>query len=271
MKNYIFIYYTIFLILFNNIFAVVHDLETDPLPPYVSSVISKIAVLVTCNLDHGPEKHLGFLFGKYLFISKYNFDNHKIISIEQIQKFDFVDNILSLKTFDASSFNFGKKPTEDDELYITLIEKSPFQLEIPPNYAKIFERFLSKEEFKNSLKDNTNEYYFIYFYLTTNKIYWVKYSTTDIVNSISPTFFKQSIDSFFEHLSPLVGGPSALDIFLKLPPHSNRGIFVLCKQDTSCYITRVTTNSELELGVYFVNKAIEPYIKKLIGKKVKVD
>ena len=269
MKNYIFIYYTIFLILFNNIFAV-HDLEKDPLPTYVSSAISKIAVLVTCNLDYGPEKHLGFLFGKYLFIPKFNFANNEIISIVKIQKFDFVDNKLNLITYDTNSFSFAKTPTEDHHLYVTSIEKSPFALIIRHNYAEYFESILSKSDFENSLEDDKNEFYLLYFNQDSNIILWEKYSSIQIRSSIVH-LISSTIDGIFQSFLPLVGLLTEEFIFLKLPPHTSRGVLVLCKHKTHCYFAKFETNEDLYLGVYFIDTKINRYKPLLTEKKLKID
>ena len=270
MKNYILIYYAIFLILFNNISAM-NDLEKVPLPDYVSSAFSTIAVLVICKLESHTERVLGFLFGKYLFIIKPKLDNNKIKSIEKIQKFDFVDNKLILQTFPASSFIFGETPTENNDLYVTLIERAPFKLEEHPNYEQYFESILSKDEFLHSLEDVKNEYYFIYFTKSTNKVLWEQYSSTEIESYIFPPLLKRSTTNFVDYIEPLLGVSPEPTIFFKLPPYENRGIFVLCKGQTHCYIAKLSLNEESIVVVYFINKELNPYKNLLINRRLKVD
>ena len=273
MKNYIFIYYTIFLILFNNIFAVVHDLEKDPLPPYVSSALSKASVLVTYNFEfigYDLEKGLAFLFGKYLFIPKGNYENNKIKSIVKIQKFDFIDNKLNLITYDATLFSFAKTPTEDNHLYVTSIERSPFHLTIRPNYAEYFKSILSKSDFENSLEDDKNEFYLLYFNQDSNIILWEKYSSIQIRSSIVH-LISSTIDGIFQSFLPLVGLLTEEFIFLKLPPHTSRGVLVLFKHKTHCYFAKFETNEDLYLGVYFIDTKINHYKPLLTEKKLKID
>ena len=244
------------------------------MPPYVSLAISKASVLVTNQLEYANhvlvmEENLAFLFGKYLFIPKYKFDNHKIKAIEKIQKFDFVDNKLIIQTYLASSFEFGTKPNEDNDLYVTLIVKSLFKLVEPPNYANYFESILSKGDFENSLEDGTNEYYFIYFNLITNKILWEKYSSIEIKNSIIPI---PVIDSLLEPTLGFLGviAPHQ-QIILRLHPRDNKGILVLCNRDKHCYIARLSITKNSSLSVKFFNNEIDRYKKLLINEKLKVD
>ena len=270
MKNYIFIYYTIFLILFNHISAF-NDLDKDPLPYYVSSVISKTSVLVTYKLDSGWEKNSAFLFGKYLFITKPNYKNNEIREFKEIQKFDFDDNKLNLKPFPDHLFSFGEKPNENHDLYVTLIKEAPFQLEQHPNYSEYFDSILSKDNFNSSLKDDRNEYYFIYFNQKTNKIFWEKYSSIDIESSIVPFSLSNSTDNLLDNLSSLAGGSIEGDIYLNLPYFDIRGILVLCKQENHCYITMLDVTINSNVRVYFINNKLTPYKSLLISKRFKID
>ena len=274
MKNYIFIYYTIFLILFNNISAL-HDLETYPLPDNVNSVLSMIPVLVTCTIDSRSEKILGFLFGKYLFIPKASYENNKIRSIKQIEKFDLVDNKLTLQTFPASSFEFGKKPNDDEYVYVTLIKSAPFKLVEHPNYAKYFESILSKDDFKASLKDQTTQYYTIYFNQDTNKILWGQYSYIDMEQMILPFSYENSFDRLIYTLVAPVFGERSEPNIITLNLHSKKeGILVVCKPENQCYINKLSYDIKDYYSVIdFVNDEINDYKHLLLidDKKFKID
>ena len=272
MKNYIFIYYTIFLILFNNISAL-HDLETDPLPDNVNSVLSMIPVLVSCKIDSRSEKILGFLFGKYLFIPKPKHKNNSITSIKEIGKFNLVDdNKLILQTFPASSFEFGKEPNDDHDVYVTLIKSAPFKLEEHPDYAKYFESILSKDDFMASLKDITTQYYLIYFKLDTNQILWEQHSSSNIESYIIPFSYTNSLEHLLYSLKSAVSrGNTEPDEIMLYLQYLSKGILVVCKPKAQCYITKLTYNTNNYQEIYFVNDRIRTYKDLLVGKKLKID
>ena len=272
MKNYILIYFTIFLILFNNISAL-NDLDNAPLPPYVSAALSKASVLVTYNFEfvgYNWDKNLAFLFGKYLFIPKGNYENNKIKSIVKIQKFDIVDNKLNLTTYDAKLFSFAKTTTEDNRLYVTSIDRSPFHLTIRPSYAEYFESILSKSDFENSLEDDKNEFYLLYFNTDSNKIFWEQYSSIQIKSFITH-LVSHTLDSIYQSFLPLVGLLTEDFIILNLHPHTSRSVLVLCKNKTHCFFAMSFTNVNLILGVRFIDTIINPYKPLLTEKKMKVD
>ena len=273
MKNYIFIYYTIFLILFNNISAL-HDLETDPFPDNVNSVLSMTPVLLTCIIDSRSEKILGFLFGKYLFIPKPNHENNSITSIKEIGKFNLVDhNKLILQTFPASLFEFGKEPNDDHDVYVILIKSAPFKLEEHTHYAKYFETLLSKDDFKASLKDQTTQYYTIYFNQDTNKILWGQYSFIDMEQMSLPFSYKNSFDRImYTRVAPVFGERSEPNIITLNLRSEYRGILVVCKPENQCYINKLSVDIDGYAVIYFFNDEINSYKKLLIrDKKLKID
>ena len=273
MKNYIFIYYTIFLILFNNISAL-HDLETDPLPDNVNSVLSMTPVLLTCIIDSRSEKILGFLFGKYLFIPKPNHKNNSITSIKEIGKFNLVDhNKLILQTFPASLFEFGKEPNDHDNVYVTLIKRAPFELVEHPHYAKYFESILSKDDFMASLKDIATQYYLIYFNRDTNKISWEQYSSSNLESYIVPFSYKNSLEDLLYSLeSAFSRGNTEPNIIALKVRSKSRAILVVCKPENQCYITKLSVDINDYAVIYFVNNEINSYKRLLIGdKNLKMD
>ena len=219
------------------------------------------------HVGYDLDKNIAFLFGKYLFILKANYENNKIKSIVEIQKFDFVDNKLNLITYDAKLFSFAKTPTDDNHLYVTSIEQSPFALIIRHNYAEYFESILSKRDFENSLEDDKNEFYLLYFNLDSNIILLEQYSSIQIKSSI----IHHTIGGIVRSLLPLVGLLTEEVIFLKLPPHTYRGLLVLCKHKTHCYFAKFAPNDDLNLVVDFIDTIINPYKPLLTEKKLKVD